>query len=1144
MDYALLRQEGIRQLERMAGQAWTDFNAHDPGITILEQLCYALTDLAYRCNYEIPDLLASEGTPAYDSLYSPAQILTSHPVTLNDLRKLVIDVDGVKNAWIEPVESPKPAMFYDSSDHSLSLEAAPHRRPVPLRGIYRVMIEAEADGNRHDDDVKHEVTRQLQAHRNLCEDFDPPTILPQQRITVKAKIEVGAVADPARLLAEIYHDLARAITPRIRFYSLAERLAQGKSIDDIMDGPALQHGFIDTDELEGSERKPGLRTSDLLQVIMKVDGVRVVHDINLSSGGTTEPWYLELYPEKTPALDTSSFDAISLVRNGAPVKADLGRVKTIFDDLQQADRPRLLDDTERDIPLPVGRDRAVGNYSSFQHQFPATYGIGAMGLPESATAERKAQAKQLKAYLLLFDQLLANEFAQLAHVKDLFSFDLSPITYFSQSIDDRTLGLDDIWTTKGPSLSQNSMPDYARKHRFLNHLLARYAEEFTDFRLLLIKVKCQFLQEYRELGAARGKAFDVTQPSWDTSNVCGLDQRISRKLGLPTYIRRELKDLKEDDEGGFHLVEHILLRPREADTTPDAKGEGWQAGALSEFSPTQEGLLSRDPYSLQLTFIFPGWITWFKENEVRDFIRQTVREETPAHLTIYLQWLTKTEMGAFEAAFKGWLDGYGTWPALARTAGADTAVERDRINAIRAARDRLIDLLHMGTPYPLRDLQLDYPPMVPQDEPAIITIIGGQAGVAYSLCDEDGNPVSDVDATTPASGDSSKNLTLTTPGLKQDLSYTILASRKATAGGVELLTPLDTYLSHSISLKMGIQKDLSVTFVSAGNETSSQITIDYDSQVSVQIKKSQAGISYVLVKDHPETESEGPPLSDPAQGNPAENIELQSNAEFLEDTDIRIMAYRTGDEKVMAYLDNTLSVKVRPNPAVAVVVDPSVVDYEGSVTLTLTNAQDSADYQLFMRELVPADYSLLVTADPAKVVEQITDRTRETMQKAGSFTGTGKARSITIESMIEDTLCIVQATKQVNQESLQLNQAVVVLVRPDPALQVGMLQSPVKVNSIGTVTVSGTQQGVSYQLLVGDRPINLPGYHYDDRGVETSRIEVDFVVEAPAVPDAYQTLLLPTERITVKTEFHVQATKIRTGLTAALTETATIIPLS
>ena len=61
MDYGFLRQVGIRYLQEMAkaGLQWTDFNTHDPGITILEQLCYAITDLGYRIAYELPDLLAA-----------------------------------------------------------------------------------------------------------------------------------------------------------------------------------------------------------------------------------------------------------------------------------------------------------------------------------------------------------------------------------------------------------------------------------------------------------------------------------------------------------------------------------------------------------------------------------------------------------------------------------------------------------------------------------------------------------------------------------------------------------------------------------------------------------------------------------------------------------------------------------------------------------------------------------------------------------------------------------------------------------------------------------------------------------------------------------------------------------------------------
>ena len=36
-----------RALARMVPE-WTDHNTHDPGITVLEALCYVLTDLQYR----------------------------------------------------------------------------------------------------------------------------------------------------------------------------------------------------------------------------------------------------------------------------------------------------------------------------------------------------------------------------------------------------------------------------------------------------------------------------------------------------------------------------------------------------------------------------------------------------------------------------------------------------------------------------------------------------------------------------------------------------------------------------------------------------------------------------------------------------------------------------------------------------------------------------------------------------------------------------------------------------------------------------------------------------------------------------------------------------------------------------------------
>ena len=56
-DYALLRAEGLTKLERLASTVWTDYNVHDPGITFLELLCYAITELGYRTGYDIGELL-------------------------------------------------------------------------------------------------------------------------------------------------------------------------------------------------------------------------------------------------------------------------------------------------------------------------------------------------------------------------------------------------------------------------------------------------------------------------------------------------------------------------------------------------------------------------------------------------------------------------------------------------------------------------------------------------------------------------------------------------------------------------------------------------------------------------------------------------------------------------------------------------------------------------------------------------------------------------------------------------------------------------------------------------------------------------------------------------------------------------------
>ena len=78
MDYNLLRDEGIKYIQSIAGKLWTDYNVHDPGITILEVLCYALTDLGYRASYDIKDLIALRLPLAVPAGASTVRSLSDH----------------------------------------------------------------------------------------------------------------------------------------------------------------------------------------------------------------------------------------------------------------------------------------------------------------------------------------------------------------------------------------------------------------------------------------------------------------------------------------------------------------------------------------------------------------------------------------------------------------------------------------------------------------------------------------------------------------------------------------------------------------------------------------------------------------------------------------------------------------------------------------------------------------------------------------------------------------------------------------------------------------------------------------------------------------------------------------------------------
>lgn len=614
-NYTDLRTLGLGYLEKMNGGAWTDFNAHDPGITILEALCYALTDLDYRTEHDIPDLLADGGSDPHASLHKPADLLTTRAVTAQDLRRLVLDVVGVKNAWIEPVEERLPP------------------NEVPLVGLYRVVLETSEE--REGLQVRREVGQRLHKHRALCEDFSDIVVLEPFDICVDAKVEIGRVDDPAATYAAVLDAMGEIISPTIRFSSLAERIAAQVPIDDVFVGPLLNHGFL-PDEALSRPRDRAIHVSDIVHAAMDVPGVRSVTEVVLRSGDKQDLWSFDVPLNRAARLDRAR-SKIQLLNAGLPVAMGVASPAPPFPE-------RIPLGPNAGMTLPSGRNRDVSRYHSMQHHLPMIYGVGAAGLSDAVSTERKALAKQLKAFLLFFDQLMANHLAQLAHVKDLFSIhpDASSRTYFTQLVNEPALRLESVTTATQntlDALAEDSGEAFARKDRFLNHLLARFAENlndryaasFTNGALApstLIKQKQAFLEEYPRISGSRGTAYDGLE-SWGKKNPSGLEDRIRFKLGL------------DDTQGEtMAMIEHILMRPTQ----------------LHRFEAFWDNLPGnvRDPYSMRITFVFPGTQGRLANLAFRELVEQTVRSQTPAHIGTYVLWLDAAQWTTFNTQHLEW----------------------------------------------------------------------------------------------------------------------------------------------------------------------------------------------------------------------------------------------------------------------------------------------------------------------------------------------------------------------------------------------------------------------------------------------------------------------------------------------------------
>ena len=729
-DYDALRTEGLKYIEDLAHSIWTDYNEHDPGITTLEALCYAITELAYRSDFDMKDLLTDKNgaTVSGQVFFTAKNILTNNPLTIDDYRKLLIDLNGVHNAWLFASDSQKDEkgnlvpvnevpVYANCKEDKLQYD--PTKVPLFLSGRYRVLLDLDDDnayGDLNNGEVVIEnpalpgkfskgdfwfsielprskqadfifaaaasdknnisaavitgdpdewicnltftngsaaqfnvtiskkpssntiattdvqtmftednftfvadifsfytnkitkarqivkaAVKTLQEHRNLCEDFLSVTTVDDEEVAFCFDVDVKPSADIEKVEAEIFYAIENYLNPSVDFYSLKELLDKKIPVDEIFEGVVLQHGFIDTTQLENTQLRSIIYTSDIINLLMDIDGVIAIRNFVMTKyGADGKPvpgflglkWCMNITALHKPVLSADK-SKILLFKNQFPFIANYDEVHDTIS-LLHAERSRAkLNGLEDDLPIPVGKKRNTENYWPVQYDYPQTYGIGINGLPDNATPLRIAQQRQLKAYLMFYEQLLADFLSQLSNAYELFSTDNIVHTYYAQFLKDIrdidavyvksgvTVLLEDAITHADSTVQpKNNWQDLYepkdvfedRRSRFLDHLLARFAESFNDYALLMYTInysemkeekidftditnaKIRTLENYPDISSNREKAYDYfpqdnnfnldTLKLWNTDNVSGLEKRISFLTGIKDIRRRFLSSIK------------------------------------------------------------------------------------------------------------------------------------------------------------------------------------------------------------------------------------------------------------------------------------------------------------------------------------------------------------------------------------------------------------------------------------------------------------------------------------------------------------------------------------------------------------------------------------------------------------------------
>lgn len=554
--YASLRERGLAWVQALSGELWTDFNHHDPGVTLLEALCFALTEDVYGAEQPLVDqLVAPDGKIHYRrlGLHAAEEILPCRPCTPMDYICWLLDrVPGALQA---------------------------HASMPGNDGLWRLDLEVHTT---QADDASAAAARAYWAQRNLSEDLASlPAVLQPRWCRLQLDLSVEGSRTPEDILAELVARCAEHIDAVPRRQSLHERLAgEGplRSLADAFEGPRLRQGWIDTESL-AQDLEHKVYFGDLTRMAQAIEGVTEVRRIELLADGlesvggalprSGDGWALRLrWPDGSDDLT-----GWHVTRRGNPISLDIEPLLHRLDDLRRTAGGRGPADNAPDmagsvLARPTGVYVPPSPYVSLYRQLPRIY---RERFDAALTPSEASDMGQFQGYLALLEQWLAHGASHTRYVRDLYTISPEPrSSYGWQMLGDENIpGVSALYANGREQAretvfaSADAMLD--RRGRVLDHLLALYGEACGQgsirpfdwyfgadaWRPHLFEQKRQMLMRVAPLTRDRYGAIDYSRRSLGRrGNTAVLQQRVSLLLAFKhSYSRLLMTPMTASDLG-------------------------------------------------------------------------------------------------------------------------------------------------------------------------------------------------------------------------------------------------------------------------------------------------------------------------------------------------------------------------------------------------------------------------------------------------------------------------------------------------------------------------------------------------------------------------------------------------------------------